>query len=70
MTKQPYRVTFAFTLDVWATDEDDAQDIVVDQLLNDGFQMMWLEMFGIETDTVDPTHDSWFPINEEDKEDE
>lgn len=70
MSKQSYRVMFAFTLDVWAEDEGEAQDIVLDQLADDGFPMVWMEMFGIEADEVDPTHDSWYPINGEDWEDE
>lgn len=72
MSKESYRVMFAFTLDVWAEDEADAEGIALDHVVDhflDG-DMTWVDMFGIEADTVDPTHDSWFPINEEDKEDE
>lgn len=67
MTKQSYRVMFAFTLDVWADDSNDAQDIAFNQLADDGFPMMWMEMFGIEADEVDPTNDQWNPINEEEE---
>ena len=70
--RKQYRVTFSVSVDVYANDERDAEDIAYDDLIDQGSPSWFVELLGA---TVDDASDltaglSWFPANEESEEDE
>lgn len=64
-----YKVTVSITVDVWACDEIEAEDIVQSALLDEGAPCWFVEMLGfVVVEHDDPNY--FFPMNEEDPEDE
>lgn len=66
-TRQPYRVTLALSIDVWAEDEQEAEELAVNHLIDDHVPAFVVERMGANANEWDTDDGGWNPINEEDE---
>lgn len=64
--RHPYKVTIAMTIDVWAVDANDAENLAWDALIDDGAPHWILEVLGFDAELVSSVGEYNFcPINDE-----
>jgi len=63
--RHPYKVTIAMTIDVWADDASDAENLAWDALTDDGAPAWILEILGFNAELVEDVEYNFCPINDE-----